>query len=65
MENYIQTLLLVIHLKKVSKTTKTETKIIVIRRDREKKEESRFSFPQLSGAVCCFLNMQKLRYEWN
>jgi hypothetical protein len=50
--------------KKASEETKTRMKIIFIRRKLQvKKEELRFSFLELSDAVCCFLNPRRLHYE--
>lgn len=57
MENYMQTHFSSYTLKKALEVTKTRMKIIFIRRKLQvKKEELRFSFLELSDAVCCFLN---------
>lgn len=60
----MQTLFSSYTLKKASEATKTRTKIICIRiKLHVKKEELRFSFLELSGAVCRFLNPRRLHYE--
>jgi len=64
MENYMQTLFSSYTLKKASEATKTRMKIICIRiKLHVKKEELKFSFPELSGAVFRFLNPRRLHYE--